>query len=223
MRPWMGAAAIAAAMLLTPSAALAGEDDPALIQFKLPNSAAYEDFESLGLNMDHAVENGGGDSIIVSAWATDQEKALAEARGYRAVNVVHDKFNIDRIREERNQSIADEKAAKRALAENAAGKAGKSAAPGTVRAQRGDFWENNVGRFISIEANTTRPRSPARTRRPAPLLLHRPGPDRGVVRRHGQADGRGQPDDLHRHRRQPRLLPVPLPGLPDRQQGRRRP
>ena len=24
-----------------------------------------------------------------------------------------------------------------------------------MRAQRGDFYENNVGRFISIEANTT--------------------------------------------------------------------
>ncbi|HEY6891641.1 MAG TPA: M14 family zinc carboxypeptidase [Solirubrobacter sp.] len=155
MRPWMGAAVLAAALLLTPSAASAGEDDPALIQFKLPSSAAYEDFESLGLNMDHAVENGGGDSIIVSAWVTDQEKALAEARGYRAVGVVHDKNNIDRIREEREQSIADEAAAKLALKVNAAGVKGKSAAPGTVRAQRGDFYENNVGRFISIEANTT--------------------------------------------------------------------
>ena len=48
--------------------------------------------------------------------------------------------------------------------DNAAGKAGASAAPGTVRAQRGDFYENNVGRFISVEANTRRPRSPARTR-----------------------------------------------------------
>ncbi len=142
-------------LLLAPSVALAGPDDPALIQFKLPNSAAYEDFESLGLNMDHAVENGGGDSILVSAWVNDQEKALAEARGYRAVNVVHDQNNIDRIRAERDKSIADEAAAKRALVENAAGKAGKSAAPGTVRAQRGDFYENNVGRFISVEANTT--------------------------------------------------------------------
>ena len=38
MRPWMGAVAVAAAMLVAPSAAFAGEDDPALIQFKLPSS-----------------------------------------------------------------------------------------------------------------------------------------------------------------------------------------
>ena len=156
MKPWMGAAAVAAAMLLAPNAALAGEDDPALIQFKLPSSAAYADFESMGLNMDHAVENAGdGEAIIVSAWVTDQEQALVEARGYRAVDVVHDKNNIDEIRAERQQSIDDENAANRALKTNAAGVKGKSAAPGTVRAQRGDFYENNVGRFISIEANTT--------------------------------------------------------------------
>jgi hypothetical protein len=77
------------------------------------------------------------------------------AQGYENVGVVHDKFNVDHIRAERDADIADEVAAKRALTANAAGKAGASAAPGTVRAQRGDFYENNVGRFISIEANTT--------------------------------------------------------------------
>ena len=60
MRPWMGAAAAAAVLLLAPSMALAGPEDPALIQFKLEKSGLYGEFESLGLNMDHAVENGGG-------------------------------------------------------------------------------------------------------------------------------------------------------------------
>jgi hypothetical protein len=102
----MGAVAVAAAMLVAPVAANAGEEDPALIQFKLPSSAAYADFESLGLNMDHAVENAGdGDAIIVSAWVTDEEKALAEARGYRAVGTVHEKNNIDRIRAERERRV----------------------------------------------------------------------------------------------------------------------
>ena len=138
------------------AAALAGQDDPALIQFKLPSSAAYDDFESLGLNMDHGVENAGGGSIIVSAWATDEEQALVEARGYRAVGrrprqVQHRPHPrraraVDRRREAPPSGRSTT---------NAAGKAGKSAAPGTVRAQRGDFYENNVGRFISIEANTT--------------------------------------------------------------------
>ena len=35
---------------------------------------------------------------------------------------------------------------------NAAGRRGASAAPGVVRAQRADYFENNVGRFLSIEA-----------------------------------------------------------------------
>ncbi|WP_169542075.1 M14 family zinc carboxypeptidase [Solirubrobacter soli] len=151
----MGAAAVAAAMLLAPQAAFAGPDDPALVQFKLPSSDAYADFESMGLNMDHAVENAPGGGVLVSAWVTDTEQALVQARGYSYVKTIHDKNNIDRIRAERDASIADEAAATRALKVNAAGKAGPSAAPGTVRAQRADFYENNVGRFISIEANTT--------------------------------------------------------------------
>ena len=77
------------------------------------------------------------------------------AHGYENVGVVHDKYNVDHIRAERDADIAAEVAAKTALETNAAGKAGPSAAPGTVRAQRADFYENNVGRFISIEANTT--------------------------------------------------------------------
>jgi hypothetical protein len=85
MRPWMGAAALAAAILLAPSAAFAGPEDPALMQFKLPTTAAYADFESLGFSMDHAVENADAGGILVSAWVTDEEQALAEARGYSAV------------------------------------------------------------------------------------------------------------------------------------------
>jgi hypothetical protein len=142
-------------LLLAPSMALAGPEDPALIQFKLEKSGQYGEFESLGFSMDHAVENSDDGGILVSAWVTDEEKAFAEARGFRAVATVHDKNNIDRIRAQIADDIADQAAAKRALTTNAAGKAGASAAPGTVRAQRADFYENNVGRFISIEANTT--------------------------------------------------------------------
>ena len=43
--------------------------------------------------------------------------------------------------------------AKQALEENAAGRKGASAAAGSIRAQRADFYENNVGKFLSIEAN----------------------------------------------------------------------
>ena len=156
MRPWKGAAALAAAALLVlPATALAGEDDPALIQFKLPSKAAVEDFEALGANMDHALETTADGGVLVSAWVTDSELALYRARGYQDVGVIHDKYNIDRIRAERERSLADEKAAHRALRTNKAGKAGPSAAAGTVHAQRGDYYENNNGRYVSIEGYTT--------------------------------------------------------------------
>src|SRR3954447_4359661 len=155
MKRWMGAAAVAAAMLFVPSAALAGPEDPALLKFNVPSEEQYDDFEALGLDMNHQVDKNADGSITVQAWVTDQQLAWVRAQGYENVGVVHDKFNIDHIRAERDADIASEAAAKKALTENAAGKAGRSAAPGTVRAQRADFYENNVGRFISIEANTT--------------------------------------------------------------------
>ena len=104
--------------------------------------------------MDHSVEPAGGGAILVSAWVTDEEKALAEAHGYPAVRVIHDKFNIDRIRADNAADVASEKAAKTALRKAALSKS-KSAVPRTVRAQRADFYENTTTRFISIEANTT--------------------------------------------------------------------
>src|SRR3954453_16833804 len=155
VKPWLGAAAIAAAMLLVPSSALAGPDDPALLKFKVPTEDQYKDFEALGLDMNHQVDKNADGSLTVQAWVTDEQLAWVRAQGYPQVGVVHDKFNVDHIRAERNADIAAEVAAKNALQVNAAGKAGPSAAPGTVRAQRADFYENNVGRFISIEGNTT--------------------------------------------------------------------
>ncbi|WP_053225888.1 M14 family zinc carboxypeptidase [Solirubrobacter soli] len=151
----MGAAAVAAAMLLVPGTALAGPEDPALLKFKLASEDLYDDFERLGLSMNHEVDKNADGSVVVQAWVTDEQLALVRSHGYEQVGVVHDKDNFDRIRAEVAADVAREKAAKQALRTNAAGKAGPSAAPGTVRAQRGDFYENNVGRFISIEANTT--------------------------------------------------------------------
>jgi Zinc carboxypeptidase/Chitobiase/beta-hexosaminidase C-terminal domain len=157
MKPWMGAAAVAAAMLLIPSAALAGPEDPALLKFQLPSASAedFAKFEALGYEMNHAVDPGPNGTSIVQAWVTDEQLALVRAQGYPDVGVVHDKYNIDQIRKEIAQDVSNEAAAKLALKTNAAGVKGKSAAPATVRAQRADFYENNVGRFISVEANTT--------------------------------------------------------------------
>jgi hypothetical protein len=141
-------------MLVAPTVALAGPNDPALIQFKLPNGDAHHEFEQLGFDMDHSVQPAGGGAILVSAWVTDEEKALAEAHGYPAVKVIHDKFNIDRIRADIATDVAREKAASEALRTTSRTKA-KAAVPRTVRAQRADFYESTTGRFISIEANTT--------------------------------------------------------------------
>src|SRR6478736_1075450 len=152
MRPWMGAVAVAAAMLVAPSVALAGDDDPAFMKFKLASSADYDDFERLGLNMGHNVVSGGGDSIIVNAWVTDDELALVRAHGYEDVGVVDDKYNIDRIRAERDTTLAELKAATDALHGKGVKAKGKSAA-GDIHAQRADYYENLGGRWLSIEAN----------------------------------------------------------------------
>jgi len=155
VRRRMGAVAVAAVLLGAPSVALAGPDDPALVQFRLDNSAQYDEFERLGFNMDHNVVKGQGGAVTVQAWVTDEELALARARGYKDVGVIHDKNNIDRIRAETAEKVAEEKAAYRALRTNGAGKTSKGAAASTVRAQRADYYENNNGRYISIEGYTT--------------------------------------------------------------------
>ena len=104
--------------------------------------------------MDHDVDNGSGDDIIVSAWVNDEELAIARAHGFENVGVVHSKQNFERIRADEPGGQAGRDATPSArCASNAAGVKGASAAPGSVRAQRADFYENNVGKFISIEAN----------------------------------------------------------------------
>ncbi|MBE2319259.1 chitobiase/beta-hexosaminidase C-terminal domain-containing protein [Solirubrobacter sp. CPCC 204708] len=153
MKPWIGVVATAAAIFVAPATALAGPDDPALVKFQLESSAKYDDFEALGFNMDHAVEDGEGASVIVSAWVTDDQIQQARAAGFENVGVVHDKFNIDAVRREMNATVEAEEAAKEALADAAAGKQSRSAAPKSVRAQRADFYENNLSRYLSIEAN----------------------------------------------------------------------
>ena len=94
----MGAVAVVAAVLMAPSVAAAGPDDPAQIQFKLPNRAAIAEFEALGLNMDHAIEDTADGGALVSAWVTDAQLANLEMRGYEPVATIADKYAIDRIR-----------------------------------------------------------------------------------------------------------------------------
>ncbi len=75
-------------------------------------------------------------------------------RTVRNVGVVHTKENFAAIRAESLTNKLAEMDAKKALEVNAAGKKGATRRrPGTVHFQRGDFYENNVGRFVSVEAN----------------------------------------------------------------------
>ena len=85
MRAWLGAVAAVALVLVAPGVAAAGPDDPAQIQFKLPNRAAIAEFESLGLNMDHAIHDTSDGGALVSAWVSDAQLAMLKMRGYEPV------------------------------------------------------------------------------------------------------------------------------------------
>ena len=104
--------------------------------------------------MDHNVDDGEGDDMIVSAWVNDEELAIARAHGFENVGVVHSKQNFAAIRAESLAAKnAEIDAQARAARERGRLKGGPSAAPGSVRVQRAEYYENNVGKFISIEAN----------------------------------------------------------------------
>jgi hypothetical protein len=142
--------------LLAPSVASAGPDDPAQVQFKVPSGMTIEDFQALGFSMDHAMSRTADGGALVSAWVTDDQLAFARANGFEAVATITDKNAIDQIRAQREKTIAAEQAARRALrGGGAASRGARSAVGTTVRAQRADYFENNVGRFLSIEATTT--------------------------------------------------------------------
>ncbi|HWM11585.1 MAG TPA: M14 family zinc carboxypeptidase [Solirubrobacteraceae bacterium] len=132
--------------------AVAGPNDPAQVQFKLPSRDAVEEFQSLGLSMDHGVTDTADGGALVSAWVTDEELAAVRARGFDPVATIADKNLIDHIRTERNATLEAQRSAERALRVNEAGRRGASAAAGTIRAQRAEFYSNNVGRWLSIEA-----------------------------------------------------------------------
>src|SRR3954452_23570620 len=152
MRPWMGAVAVAAALLVVPSAAFAGEDDPAQVQFKLDSSAAVPEFESLGGITDEGVSKNADGSILATAWVTDEELAVFKAHGFEPVATLASKYEIDAIRAQRNETLADLKASIDALHGTGVKSKGKSAA-GDIHAQRADYYENLGGRWLSVEAN----------------------------------------------------------------------
>ena len=155
MKPWMGAVAVAAAIAVMPSVA-AADDGTSVVQFKLPSKATIEQLESLGADLDHGFLDAPGGGVLVSAVVTDAEKAVYEAMGYPAVKTLQTQADVDALRAARDATIAAETAAKDALS-SASGSKSKSAADGTVRIQRADYWEDISGRFLSVEGTTTQP------------------------------------------------------------------
>ena len=218
MKPWVGAVAVAAAILVSPGAAFADDDAPALLKFQLDNSSQYDDFEALGFAMDHNVDE--------RRRRRHHRQRLGQRRGAR------DRSRT-RLRERRRrpqqaelrgdprgepalQAGRDRRQA--ALRENAAGVKGASAAPGSVRAAAGRVLREQR-RQVHLDRGQRRRRDLHRHQR---QHLQRPDADGRVLRRRGQPP-RHRPlpaGRLHRHRRQPGLLPVPLGPDPLRQQGR---
>ena len=140
----------------SPSSALAGNDDPALLKFQRPErGSSTTDFEALGLDMDHEVDKNADGASPSRRGSTDRAARLVAPSGYENVGVVHDKYNVDHIRARARRGHRGRGRREAGARRQRRRQGGPSAAPGTVRAQRGDFYENNVGRFISIEANTT--------------------------------------------------------------------
>jgi hypothetical protein len=155
VKPWMGAVAVAAAIAVMPSVA-AADDGTSVVQFKLPSKATIEQLESLGADLDHGFLDAPGGGVLVSAVVTDDEKAIYEAMGYPAVKTLQTQADVDALRADRDATIAAETAATDALS-GASGSKSKSAAAGTVRIQRADYWEDISGRFLSVEGTTTQP------------------------------------------------------------------
>src|SRR4051794_10635579 len=161
MRPRMGArtlgalAATAALALGVAPGIAAADDDDSLITFRLPNRAAVDQLQAAGTDLGERVQPNADGTVDVDAVVTPEEKAVLEAQGYKAIDVIQGPGHADALRAERNAAIAQDNAA---LANAKAGrvvakvKAKGATATGLVRAQRADYWESYAGRFISIEA-----------------------------------------------------------------------
>ena len=192
---------------------------PGALQFKLPSTDAVHDFERLGLSMDHGVQHAEATALLcVSAWATDEELALARAHGYEAVGTIPEqvRHRLD-PRRARRDARRSSRPPRRAARERRKAK-GKSC-PRHVRAQRAGLLREQR-RPLPLDRGQRRRRA-----------LHRhddgtytgPTVDGRVVRR------RRQP-----HRRRPASTSYIDPDvspdyyqyhyddLPGRQQGRRR-
>src|SRR3954465_14552246 len=155
MRPWMGALAATAAIAMLPAAtALAADGDPSVVEFKLPSKATAQQLIDQGFDLADGIDQSQPGSVKATIVVTPEQRAQLEAMGYPAVNTVQTPADVDALRAERQASIDAENAAKAALKNAPTGKS-KSATVGTVRAQRADYWEDDGGRWLSVEGTTT--------------------------------------------------------------------
>ena len=155
MKPWVGAVAVAAAILAAPSVALAGEDDPAQLQFKLPSEEAVHDFE-------RPRAQHGPRRHPQPRWHRCHQRVghrragAAGPRGARLRRRRHDPQQVrDRPHPRGAQHDAHEAQGRQAsAARERRGQEGQERSlPGTSGPSARTTWENNVGRYLSIEAN----------------------------------------------------------------------
>jgi hypothetical protein len=155
VKPWLGAAAIAAAIALLPASALA-EGTESVLEFKLPDKAAAEKLAGLGYDLGDGLDQSVPGQVKATIVVTPEQRAQLEALGYPVVGTIQTPADVDALREERSAAIAGEAAAKAALANGPTARKGTSnAVAGTVRAQRADYWEDAGGRWLSVEGTTT--------------------------------------------------------------------
>ncbi len=155
MRPWMGALAAAAAIALVPTAsALAQQDDSntTVFEIKLPDKAAAQNLIDQGFDLGDGLDQTDPNNIKATVVATPSEQAELAALGYPAVDTIETPADVAALRAQRDYAIDQENSAKAALKNGSKAKAG---APGTVRAQHADYWEDAGGRWLSIEGTTT--------------------------------------------------------------------
>ena len=143
---------------------------------------------------------------------TDDELAMVRAHGFEPVAASYDKYDIDRIRAERNKTLAKIKASTDALRRQRGVKAkGKSAATASIHAQSANYYENNVGRLARRSRPTSK--APATRARAATPTSARPSWPRSYDATGNRIGDRRQRRHLPRPRRQPALLPVPHPTI----------
>src|SRR4051812_25273209 len=156
MRPWMGALAATAAIAMLPAAtALAADGDPSVIEFKLPDKATAQKLIDRGFDLADGIDQSHPGFVQATIVVTPEQKAQLEALGYPAVHTIQTPADVDALRADRQATLEAEKAANEALSNAASSGKSKSAAVGTVRAQRADYWEDAGGRWLSVEGTTT--------------------------------------------------------------------